>query len=206
VSVDAYPEARRPSGGLWSTVGDLLRFAAYHFETAPPALHEPRGNALGARYALGWWVREHADGRTTLDHEGSVAGYQSLLLLVPDESLALAVLTNSWRGSGLIRRVVESLELLPRPAQVPNVHDDIAGMYELDGAEASIEVTSDGVVVEEAETDPVTGSRRTIRYPGRALGDGIYGFARGTLMSHRLDFPRPGLARVGWVVLPRVER
>jgi hypothetical protein len=79
-------------------------------------------------------------------------------------------------------------------------------MYELDGAEASIEVTSDGVVVEEAETDPVTGSRRTIRYPGRALGDGVYGFARGTLMSHRLDFPRPGLARVGWVVLPRVER
>jgi CubicO group peptidase (beta-lactamase class C family) len=205
-SVDVYPEERRPSGGLWSTVGDLLRFAAYHFEAAPPALHEPRGSALGARYALGWWVREHADGRTTLDHEGSVAGYQSLLLLVPDESLALAVLTNSWRGSGLIRRVVESLALLPRPAQVPNTHDDVAGMYELDGAEASIEVTSDGVVVEEAETDPVTGSRRTIRYPGRALGDGVYGFARGTLMSHRLDFPRPGLARVGWVVLPRVER
>src|SRR5438132_738158 len=111
VSVDSFPAARWPSGGLWSTAGDLLRFAAHHLDGAPPELHEPRGSALGARYALGWWVREHADGRTTLDHEGSVAGYQSLLLLVPADGLALAVLTNSWRGSGLARRVVESLGL-----------------------------------------------------------------------------------------------
>ena len=85
VSEDRYPAARWASGGLWSTVGDLLRFAAHHLDGAPAALHEPRARALGARYALGWWVREHADGRTTLDHEGSVAGYQSLLLLVPSE-------------------------------------------------------------------------------------------------------------------------
>jgi len=87
VSVDGYPATRWPSGGLWSTVGDLLRFAAYHLDGAPAELHEPRVAALGARYALGWWVREHADGRMTLDHEGSVAGYQSLLLLVPGSRL-----------------------------------------------------------------------------------------------------------------------
>ncbi len=206
VSVDSYPAARWPSGGLWSTVGDLLRFAAHQFDGAPAALHEPQAAALGARYALGWWVREHADGRTTLDHEGSVAGYQSLLLLVPAESLALAVLTNSWRGSGLVRRVVESLGLLQRPLETADAHDDIAGSYELDGAEASIETTGDGIRVSQAETDPVTASRQSTRYPARSIGGGVYGFARGTLMSHRLDFPRPGLARVGWVALPRVER
>jgi CubicO group peptidase (beta-lactamase class C family) len=206
VSADAYPEARWPSGGLWSTAGDLLRFAAHHLDGAPAELHEPRGAALGARYALGWWVREHADGRTTLDHEGSIAGYQSLLLLVPAEALALVVLTNSWRGSGLARRVVESLRLLPHPSGAGVALDDIAGTYELDGAEASVETSGDGIVVSEAETDPVTGTRRSTRYPARPIADGVYGFARGTLMSHRLDFPRPGLARIGWVVLPRVER
>jgi CubicO group peptidase (beta-lactamase class C family) len=206
VSVDSYPAARWPSGGLWSTAGDLLRFAAHQLDGAPAALHEPHGDALGARYALGWWVREHADGRTTLDHEGSVAGYQSLLLIVPGESVALAVLTNSWRGSGLVRRVVESLGLLPRPLDAVAARDDVAGTYELDGAEASVEMTSDGVVVSEAETDPVTGSRQSTRYPARSIGGGVYAFARGTLMSHRLDFPRPGLARIGWVVLPRIDR
>ena len=208
VGVDAYSEARWPSGGLWSTAADLLRFAAHHLaaDGAPATLHEPRAAALGARYALGWWVREHADGRTTLDHEGSVGGYQSLLLLVPSESIALAVLTNSWRGSGLVRRVVESLRLLPRPPVAVAADDDVAGTYELDGAEASVERTEDGIAISEAETDPVTGSRRSLRYPARAIGDGVYGFAHGTLMGHRLDFPRPGIARIGWVALPRVER
>jgi hypothetical protein len=206
VSVDRYPAARWPSGGLWSTAADLLRFAAFHLDGAPAELHEPRVAALGARYALGWWVREHADGRTTLDHEGSVAGYQSLLLLVPSEALALVVLTNSWCGSGLARRVVETLGLLPHPAVPAVAGDDVVGMYELDGAEASVALTDDGIIVAEAETDPVTGTLRSTRYPARPIGDGVYGFAHGTLMSHRLDFPRPGLARIGWVVLPRVER
>jgi CubicO group peptidase (beta-lactamase class C family) len=206
VSVDSYPATRWPSGGLWSTVADLLRFGAYHLDGAPPELHEPRGNALGARYALGWWVREHADGTTTLDHEGSIAGYQSLLLLVPAESLALAVLTNSWRGSGLARRVVDSLGLLPPPVGTVGVPEDIAGTYALDDVEATVETTGDGVVVSETETDPVTGTRRSTRYPARPIGGGAYGFAHGTLMSHRLDFPRAGLARIGWVVLPRLQR
>jgi CubicO group peptidase (beta-lactamase class C family) len=209
VGVDAYPAERWPSGGLWSTVGDLLRFGAHHLDAdgAPAALHEPRAAALGAHYALGWWVREHAEGRTTLEHEGSIAGYQSLLLLLPGESTALAVLTNSWRGSGLVRRVVESLGLLPRPPAVA-VGDagDIAGTYELDGTDASVECTGDGIAVSEGETDPVTGRRRTLRYPAQAIGDGVFGFARGTLMGNRLDFPRPGIARIGWVAMPRIER
>ena len=165
-------------------------------------------DALGAQYALGWWVREHIGGRTTLDHEGSIAGYQSLLLLVPANRLALAVLTNSWRGSGLARRVVESLGLIAASRAVVGRGrgDDIAGAYELDGAEAVVETADDGVVVTEAETDPVTGTRRTMRYRRAPIGDGVYGFAGGTLMSHRLDFPRPGVARIGWVALPRVER
>ena len=63
-------------------------------------LAAPQAEALGAEYCLGCWRRELEGGRVAFDHEGSVAGYQSLLLIVPEQRLALALLTNSWRGSG----------------------------------------------------------------------------------------------------------
>ena len=44
------------------------------------------------------------------------------------------------------------------------------------------------------------------RLRARPLGAGVFGYAGGGLMSHRLDFPRPGFARVGWVVMSRTER
>src|SRR5438093_8046436 len=204
VPVDAYPVGRRPSGGLWSTVGDLVRFGSHHLDGAPDTLHEPQAEALGGRYALGWWVRELADGGTAWDHEGSTAGYQSLLLVVPDETLVLAVLTNSWRGSGLIRRVVESLGLVPRPLGARHPLAEVAGAYALDNAEAVVEESADGLRVSESEIDPVTRAIATRRYPARPLGGDVYCFARGVLMSHRLDFPRDGFARIGWVALPRI--
>jgi CubicO group peptidase (beta-lactamase class C family) len=183
---DVYPAARRPSGGLWSTVGDLLTYGAAQMD-GDHAAFEPQIDALGARYGLGWWVRDGARGSTVVEHEGSVAGYQSLLLLVPAERVALAVLTNSWRGSALIKIVVEELGILPPPSAP---QDGVDGRYALDGAEAVVT----GSTVTETEVDPVTGTPRATRYPV-ALG--------ATLMSHRVDFPRDGFARIGWVVLPR---
>ena len=213
VPADAYPAARRPSGGLWSTVGDLLRFAAHQLGGPGPvpaearaAMREPHAPALGAAYGLGWWLRDAA-GRSAFDHEGSVAGYQSLLLLVPEDALALVVLTNSWRGSGLVRRVVEQLGLSPFPPARPGPGvrpRDVAGRYVLDATEATVEASGGGLLVRETEIDPVTGAGlETPRFPAQALGGGVFGFAGGLLMGHRLDFPRPGLARIGWVVLPR---
>ena len=134
VPKDAYPVARRPSGGLWSTVGDLIRFGSHQLggpgplgDEARAALRRPRAEALGAAYAHGFWTRELAGGRVALDHEGSVGGYQSLLLLVPAERLVLAVLTNSWRGSGLIRRVVHDLGLVPATPGTPTHGCDVSG-------------------------------------------------------------------------------
>ena len=199
---DAYPVSRRPSGGLWSTVGDLLAFAAHQI-AVPTAAHEPQVEALGARYALGWWVRELGDGRTVLDHEGSVAGYQSLLLVVPAEGFALAVLTNSWRGSGLIRRVVDALVLLRCATVSAGNQVRVAGTYALDDATAVVEESDGGLLVTERQLDPVTRSEILVRYPARDAGGGVFAFAHGSLMSHRLDFPRPGVARIGWTALTR---
>jgi CubicO group peptidase (beta-lactamase class C family) len=181
VADPSYPEERRPSGGLWSTVGDLVDYGLAHCSHWAD-LHEPVGEALGARYALGWWVRNGV-----LDHEGSVGGFQSLLLVIPSSRLVLAVLTNSWQGSGLIRRVVDELGVMPRSRATGGFEE---GCYELDGVSATVR----GHWVSERETDPVTGTRVERRYRPSL---------RATLMSHRIDFPRTGVARIGWVALPR---
>lgn len=183
VADPAYPVERRPAGGLWSTVGDLVEYGRTHCQEWEH-LHRPVADALGAQYALGWWVR---DGM--LEHEGSIGGFQSLLKVVPEREVVLAVLTNSWRGSGVIRHVVEDLRLAPPPVQTPDLAD-VDGTYSLDGLDA---VVARGTVTE-SETDPVTGTRVERRYRLSTTA---------TLMTWRSDFPRPDVARVGWVALPR---
>src|SRR6185312_11784733 len=107
-----YPRARRASGGLWSSVGDLLRFANHHLGGPGPLTPEsvaemqrPHISSHGFDYGLGWFLTARR-GRTTVEHGGSAAGYQSLLLLVPGEGVAVAALTNSSRGSLAIRDVL----------------------------------------------------------------------------------------------------
>jgi CubicO group peptidase (beta-lactamase class C family) len=200
---DSYPAERRPSGGLWSTVADLLRFGERQLD-AYAELHTPRADALGARYACGWWVRD-LGGRVAFDHEGSVAGYQSLLLLVPDERVVLAVLTNSWRGSGLVRRVVDALDLVPREIAASQIDEGVSGTYALDGVEARVRVDGEALSVVVTETDPVTEARIDLKLSARPLVANVFGFAGGYLQSHRLDFPRADVARIGWTTLPRVE-
>src|SRR5690348_16213645 len=166
----AYPEHRRPGGGLWSTVDDLVTYGLAHCR-GYAELHEPVAEALGARYACGWWARDGG----ILDHEGSISGFQSLLLLVPERELVLAVLTNSWKGSALIRHVVEDLRLVPALKQAPVV--PVEGHYALDDFEAVVA----GDSITERETDPVTGTRIERTYPFSADA---------ALMSWRTDFPR----------------
>jgi hypothetical protein len=185
VADPSYPTQRRAAGGLWSTVGDLVEYGLAHCHGWDD-LHEPVAEALGAQYALGWWVRDGV-----LDHEGSVGGFQSLLLLVPEHTIVLAVLTNSWRGSALIRHVVEELGLGSSAAQRREVVA-VDGRYALDDLEATI---AEGFVTER-EPDPLTGVPVERRYRFRPDA---------TLMTWRSDFPRTGVARIGWVALPRVD-
>lgn len=120
-----------PTGGLMSSVRDLIRYAETHLhgggaisrETAE-SMREPQAPAIGllSNVCLPWWN----DTRRPVElfqHDGDTFSSQAMLTLVPERDAALAVLTNSNLGFGLIRRVLrawdEVLEIGTPPVEVP---------------------------------------------------------------------------------------
>lgn len=211
VAPEPYPRVRRASGGLWSRVGDLVRFAEAQLDDPRFApLHESHSGTPDGGYALGWSLREAADGRRVVEHWGSVAGYQSLLALVPAERLVVAALTNSVRGgeaiTGLLRRcgldvaVPDTIEL-PETELLP-----LAGRYRIQNLEVAVKAERGGLLVTAVEVDPVSGER--IELPaqfGRAVRPRRFVVVEGTAAGDGFDFPRPDMIRAGGVVALRTS-
>lgn len=112
-----FPRSRVPSGGIVSTVGELLRFAQFHLtgetasdgpiiaDTARQAMRQPQIDIdASAAQGLGWRL-DQIGGRAVFGHGGSAGGFESGLTIVPDRRFALVVLTNSGRGSVAIQRI-----------------------------------------------------------------------------------------------------
>jgi D-alanyl-D-alanine carboxypeptidase len=113
-----YPRARRPSGGLWSTVTDLLSFA--EFVLADPqllaAIQAPRtGPSAPVQYGLGWAL---APG--LIFHNGRLDGFRSLLLVAPEHQYCVAMVANSTDALSAIASFVDRLQarLTGLPASV----------------------------------------------------------------------------------------
>jgi CubicO group peptidase (beta-lactamase class C family) len=204
----AYPRVRRPSGGLWSSVDDLLRFASHHLgapgpltEAAIEEMQRPYATAPGCRSGLGWFLTRRG-GRATIEHPGSVAGYESLLLLVPEERAACAALTNSSRGRAAIRDVLERLGLGPKARPDRRLpHDELAvfaGRYVGQGFELELFAEDGWLRVESTEIDPLTGQSHVS--PGvraRPVGDREFEIVDGESRGDRFNFPRDGFVCVG---------
>lgn len=95
VPIDAftYPRSRRPSGGLWSTVDDLLTAGeATMADTA--LLDEVRRLRTPAssttRYGLSWAL----GGAGQMFVNGRLTGYRAVYLLVPDHELVVTMMVN----------------------------------------------------------------------------------------------------------------
>jgi len=208
-----YPRARRASGGLWSSVGDLLRFANHHLGGPGPLTPEsvaemqrPHISSHGFDYGLGWFLSTRR-GRTTVEHGGSAAGYQSLLLLTPGEGVAVAALTSSSRGSLAIRDVLAELGLAEEDSDFvePGDLSEFAGRYRGQKLELTVDKDRDGLLVEVAELDPFVSDRQV--YPAiraERVGEREFELVDGDWVGERFDFPRPGLARMT-VLAERVE-
>jgi len=184
-SAERFARARRPSGGVVSTVGDLLRFAEWHFDHRET--HERQTAAVGGDWALGW-------GRTAsaVYHPGSWGGYESLLLVQPDRRFAIVLLTNSARGGTAITHIVDELLGRKQPARAERSLDGLAGTYRRKGQTVRIEPREGGLHAEADEDGeplpPLWG------YP---VADGTFNVPHGEARGFRFDFPRPGFIRFG---------
>lgn len=116
----AMPRSIVPAGGIISTANDLTRYARFHLDGGPNAVAAervaieamqqplvPASNFCDA-VGLAWMIRS-VGGRTLIEHGGDWMGLQAQLTLVPEERLAIAVLTNGSQGSALNREVVAFL-------------------------------------------------------------------------------------------------
>ncbi len=106
-----------PNGGIYSTVGDLARFAAAMMgassvqilsEASRAEVFRPQAPAEG--YGLGFAIADE-NGVTIVGHGGSVAGYNADLRFDLDSKIGIAVLrTTSYRpptGDLLLRLIAE---------------------------------------------------------------------------------------------------
>jgi CubicO group peptidase (beta-lactamase class C family) len=124
------------AGGVWMTLSDILVYAKFHLGDGTGAdgkpvltraslelMRAPRVTKVGTddEMGLGWHLRK-VGGVMTAAHGGTL-GHISLLELVPERRMALALLTNHSNGWRLIQdveltalRVLERMTLNPAQA------------------------------------------------------------------------------------------
>ena len=109
------------AGGVWMSLADMLAYAKFHLGDGTGAdgkpvlarssleqMRAPRIRKVGTddEMGLGWHLRK-VGGVTTAAHGGTL-GHISLLELVPERQMALAILTNHSEGWRLIQDVERS--------------------------------------------------------------------------------------------------
>ncbi len=104
---DQYEFVPTGGAGMYASVHDLIRYGMFHLKT-PAMEQEPVLSDQGLDLmhfakdpehpddlmAMGWGSVELDSGRKWLITNGSIGGANSMLTLLPDEGLAVAVLTN----------------------------------------------------------------------------------------------------------------
>jgi CubicO group peptidase (beta-lactamase class C family) len=107
--VSAYPRARRPSGGLWSCVADLLSFAE-QLMADEQLLSETRRHQTAAddpmTCGLGWAIGN--SGQMFLN--GRLAGYRAAVLTIPDQRYASVALSNDSAALSTIATALSHMQ------------------------------------------------------------------------------------------------
>ncbi|MCX4763404.1 beta-lactamase family protein [Streptomyces sp. NBC_01275] len=181
-----------PAGQLWSTTGDLARFAAFlargddrvlSAETlremrTPAAPAEVGDVADGAAYGLGLQI-QHRDGRLLVGHSGSVPGFLANLTVGVADDVAAVVLANCTSGpplaqvgADLVGIVAEAEPRIPAPwrplRDVDQAVLELAGQWYWGTSPVALRVMADGLV----SLGPLSGGGRRSRF--RPNGDGTW--------------------------------
>ncbi|MFF6979028.1 serine hydrolase domain-containing protein [Streptomyces sp. NPDC008343] len=181
-----------PAGQLWSTTGDLAKFAAFLIKgddrvlsaesrremRTPAAPPEAADVASGYAYCLGLEIR-HQDGRSFVGHSGSLPGFLACLTASVEDDLAAIVLTNCTSGpllftvaADLVRIVAEAEPRIPEPwrpmAEADAVPLELAGQWYWGTHAFALRLTADGLL----SLEPLSGKGRRSRF--RVNGDGTW--------------------------------
>jgi CubicO group peptidase (beta-lactamase class C family) len=177
------PRALGPAGLICSTPADLLAFARLHLtrglapdgsrllsEASATAMADlqadlPDKYTLGDSWGLGW-IRFGWNGRRLIGHDGNTIGQSAFLRLLPDEGLAVTLLTNGGSAGDLYEDLYREIfaELadvdMPRPLSPPAEPVQVdaerhAGTYERAGARLEVLVRADGPVLRTTVTGPL---------------------------------------------------
>jgi dipeptidyl aminopeptidase/acylaminoacyl peptidase/CubicO group peptidase (beta-lactamase class C family) len=204
VPVWGLPRAVGPAGLICSTPADVLAFARLHLtgglaadgtrllsaaSAAAMAAHQaeiPDKHVLGDSWGLGW-IRFGWDGRRLIGHDGGTIGQSALLRVLPDEGLAVALLTNGGNVGDLYRELYREIfaELadvaLPAPIEPPAVPVDTditphLGVYERAAARVEVLSGDDGPVLRSTATGPLAElvPDPVSEYPMTPVGPDLY--------------------------------
>ncbi|MEU4110170.1 serine hydrolase domain-containing protein [Streptomyces sp. NPDC027717] len=194
-----------PAGQLWSTTGDLARFAAFlaggddrvlsaesvREMRTPAAPAEPADVVDGATYGLGLQI-QHRDGRLLAGHSGSLPGFLANLTFSVADDVAAVVLANCTSGpllgavgADLVRIVAEAEPRIPEPwrplREVDPAVLELAGPWYWGTHPFALRVMADGLIT----LGPLSGSGRRARF--RPNGDGTWtgleGYYAGELLE-----------------------
>jgi CubicO group peptidase (beta-lactamase class C family)/pimeloyl-ACP methyl ester carboxylesterase len=176
------PRALGPAGLITSTVADLLGFARLHLTgglvpggtrllsrdgaaaMAAEQVELPEKHTLGDSWGLGW-IRFDWDGHRLIGHDGNTIGQSAFLRLLPEQDLAVTLLTNGEGARDLFQDLIGEIfdevagVAMPQPLTPPRppVTADITphlGTYER---------TSSRIEVLEGDGEPVL--RMTVTGP-----------------------------------------
>jgi dipeptidyl aminopeptidase/acylaminoacyl peptidase/CubicO group peptidase (beta-lactamase class C family) len=198
------PRSLGPAGLIGSTVGDVLGFARMHLtggvgpdggrvlDAASAAAMTQLQTELPDKYTLGdsWgigWIRFGWNGRRLIGHDGNTIGQSAFLRLLPDEGLAVTLLTNGGHARDLYEDLYREIfaELadvdMPRPLAPPAAPVSVdaqphVGTYERASARLEVLVGGDGPVLRTTVTGPMAEivPDPTTEYPMVAIGPNLF--------------------------------
>jgi len=192
------------AGQLWSTTGDLARFAVFlargddrvlsaasvremRTPSAPPETAEL---AAGSGYGLGLQI-VHRDRRTLVGHSGSLPGFIAGLMIDAEEDVAAVVLSNCTSGPSaltvavdLVRIVAQAEPRIPEPwrpiSEVDSAVLELVGQWYWGTYAFGLRLSADG----EVGLEPLSGVGRGARFRANADGTwtGLDGYYAGELL------------------------
>lgn len=108
-----FPPQMQAAGALKSTLADMLAYARWHLAEQDPAVklaHQPTDRAGDYTAGLNWQILRQG-GRRVLFQDGTLPGFASMLVLYPDNGMAIVVLSNEIDGGtvGRLRTLVNGI-------------------------------------------------------------------------------------------------